>query len=191
MTRVGLIRHGITDWNIERRAQGHTDIPLNSEGLNQAEKLAKRLMSEPWDVIYSSDLSRAYLTAQKIADHKGMKITADQRLREMYCGLIEGTIEEDRINKWGADWRSLDLDIEKDEEVATRGYKVFTDIAANHPNQNVLIVSHGALIGFSLKKLIPHVNTQAHLGNTSLTILTSTNNEWDCERYNCTEHVKG
>ncbi|WP_337019427.1 histidine phosphatase family protein, partial [Oceanobacillus massiliensis] len=71
MTEIGLIRHGSTAWNKERRAQGSSDIPLDEEGLMQAKLVAERLSAEKWDVMYSSDLSRARQTAEAIADKTG------------------------------------------------------------------------------------------------------------------------
>src|SRR5699024_11937168 len=59
MTKIGLIRHGCTDWNKAKRAQGHSDIPLCDEGYVQSEKLADRLAGEAWDIIYASDLKRS------------------------------------------------------------------------------------------------------------------------------------
>ncbi len=54
MTRIGFVRHGSTVWNKERRAQGSSDIPLDQDGLAEAQKLAKRLSAEKWDAIYTS-----------------------------------------------------------------------------------------------------------------------------------------
>ena len=62
-----LVRHGETVWNVERRCQGHTDIPLNEKGLEQAEKLGRYLQNVQLDAVYASDLSRAGQTAEKIA----------------------------------------------------------------------------------------------------------------------------
>ena len=72
--KIFTVRHGQTNWNIERRLQGHTDTPLNAEGLAQAEKVAKRLSSEKVDAIYTSDLSRAFKTAEAINQHHNAKI---------------------------------------------------------------------------------------------------------------------
>ena len=63
ITTVGLIRHGVTDWNNLGKAQGISDIPLNEDGIKQATALAKRLSGEEWDIIFSSDLMRAEQTA--------------------------------------------------------------------------------------------------------------------------------
>lgn len=73
MTLIGLIRHGVTDWNYEYRAQGQVDIPLNDEGRRQAELLSKRMENEEWDYIYSSDLSRALETAEIIGRIRMLK----------------------------------------------------------------------------------------------------------------------
>ncbi|MEK3786937.1 histidine phosphatase family protein [Paenibacillus sp. FSL K6-1230] len=189
MTLIGLVRHGITDWNYEYRAQGHTDIPLNDEGRRQAELLAKRMENEEWDYIYSSDLSRALETAQMIGRIKNIEVKTDPRLREMNGGLIEGTTEQERVNKWGYGWSKLDLGIEPNDEIVARGMKCIMDICERHPDKKVLIISHAALIGRTLKKLIPHVDTEVHLDNTSVTILNKSQVRWDCALYNCTIHL--
>lgn len=190
MVTLGLIRHGLTDWNYEHRAQGQTDIPLNDEGLQQAELLSKRMSNEEWDYIYSSDLSRALETAEIIGKMKNIEVKTDQRLREMNCGLIEGTTEQDRVSKWGYEWSKLDLGIESNYEIVTRGLQCLMDISEKHPGKKILIVSHGALIGLTLKKLIPHIDTEEHLYNTSVTILNTGETRWNCDLYNCTKHLK-
>ncbi|SIQ45859.1 histidine phosphatase family protein [Paenibacillus macquariensis] len=156
MALIGLIRHGVTDWNHEYRAQGQADIPLNDEGRRQAELLSKRMNNEDWDYIYSSDLSRALETAEMIGRIKNIEVKIDQGLREMNCGLIEGTTEKDRVSKWGDGWSKLDLGIEPNDEIISRGMKCIMEISERHSDKKVLIVSHGALIGLTLKKLIPH-----------------------------------
>ena len=65
-----LFRHGQTDWNLKKRCQGHTDIPLNKNGIKEAEELSIKLESTPLQVIYSSDLKRAVETAEVISAKK-------------------------------------------------------------------------------------------------------------------------
>jgi probable phosphoglycerate mutase len=190
MTRIGIIRHGTTAWNKEGRAQGSTDIPLDKEGLSQARALGERLSKEKWDVVYSSNLLRATQTAEIIGEHSGINnIILDARLREIGGGRIEGTTEEERISKWGKNWRELDLGIESEINGISRALSFIDDISSKHTDKNVLVVSHGSLIRHLLKGLLPHVNTAEHLKNTSITRIIKTSDTWDCELYNCTIHI--
>lgn len=189
MTTLGLIRHGVTDWNDEYRTQGHSDIPLNEKGRQQAELLSRRIGTEQWDYIYSSDLSRALETAEIISKIKNIEVRIDPRLREMNCGLIEGTTEQERVNRWGYGWFRLDLGIESDDEIVKRGRECLADISDRHPDENILIVSHGAFLGMTLKRLIPHIDMTESLMNTSITILHTAQPRWDCSVYNCTTHL--
>ena len=68
MTTIGFVRHGVTAWNKEGRAQGNTDVPLDEEGIEMAERVADRIQLEEWDVIYTSPLVRAKKTAEIIAE---------------------------------------------------------------------------------------------------------------------------
>ena len=191
MTTIGLIRHGSTSWNKEGRAQGHTNNPLDQEGFIQAERLAERLLAEKWDLIYSSDLLRARQTAETIADKLGItEIHYDKGLREMSAGQIEGTTNEERIARWGINWKEQELGIEAAAIGGTRGSQCIKEIAARHPGCNILVVSHGALLRNSLRLLTPEQNVEVLLGNTSITILKWTNEEWSCQLYNCTVHLE-
>ena len=67
-TDVIVVRHGQTQWNTERRFQGHHDSPLTQKGISQAEALARRLAKERLSALYSSDLGRARQTAELIAE---------------------------------------------------------------------------------------------------------------------------
>ena len=75
MITIFFIRHGQTLWNKELKYQGHSDIELSEEGLRQAEQVAARLRHEPFSAIYSSDLSRAVVTAKKVASYHSLPIT--------------------------------------------------------------------------------------------------------------------
>src|SRR5438132_1605088 len=88
--RLLLVSHAQTDWNVEGRFQGQTDIPLNSYGRLQARKLQQRLASTPLDAIVASDLSRARETAEIVAAAHGKPVRTDRRLRELHFGSWEG-----------------------------------------------------------------------------------------------------
>lgn len=191
MTKIGLIRHGITEWNILGKAQGISNVPLNEEGIQQAIKLGDRLSSEEWDLIISSDLSRAKKTAIIIGSKMNLSVGyLDKRIREINCGQIEGTTEEERVIRWGRNWRELDLGMEKFELVANRGIEFIEDIANLHKGKRVLVVSHGALIGLTLQHLMPERFPTTYIENTSITVLQNSEDVWDCKLYNCTHHLQ-
>lgn len=182
MTTIGLIRHGSTAWNKEGRVQGHTDNSLDAEGLQQAQLLAERLSTEQWDYIYSSDLLRARQTAEVIAERLGLEITGlAPGIREMYAGLIEGTTQQERIERWGTDWKTLDLGLETPEASELRGSEVIEEIAARHPGSHILIVSHGAILRSSLRRLLPELDGTVLLNNTSITRITKSESDGSLE----------
>lgn len=191
MTTIGLVRHGITDWNLLGIAQGSSDIPLNKTGRQQAVALSERLALESWDMIVSSDLLRAKETAQIIAARLNLPISfLDPRIREMNGGKIEGTTEKERIEKWGENWRSLDLGMESAEEVSERAIDFLETLLENHKGKRILMVSHGGLIGITLKALLPERFKETNMNNTSITILENLESQWDCTLYNCTKHLQ-
>src|SRR5687768_8927226 len=96
--RLYLVRHGVTVWNTEGRLQGQTDTPLAPEGIEQAHKLAARLSLEKVDAVWSSDLQRAYKTAEIIAMSHGLEVTVSPVLREAGFGLWEGLTESEILD---------------------------------------------------------------------------------------------
>ena len=107
-----LIRHGETDWNRARRMQGHIDIPLNNEGLRQAKALGAALASEKLDAVYTSDLQRAKLTAQAVADVHQMPLIIDEQLRERCYGVFEGLMYKEVAQQFPREfalWQARDL----------------------------------------------------------------------------------
>ena len=90
MKQIIIWRHGQTDWNVENRFQGHSDIPLNSVGRYQAKQAAQVLRDMDPTAIISSDLGRALSTAEALATVTGLEIKVDDRLRETNGGHWEG-----------------------------------------------------------------------------------------------------
>ncbi|MGM9985746.1 MAG: histidine phosphatase family protein [Bacillaceae bacterium] len=191
MTTIGLIRHGVTEWNRMNKAQGLADIPLNDLGRKQAIALANRLfLEEKWDVIISSHLLRAVETSQIIVTKLELPIILyDERIREINCGEIEGSTEEERVKRWGKNWREMNLGMEKFEDVSRRGIEFLEDVRMKYKDKRVLVVSHGALIGLTLQRLLPEKFSKTNIENTSLTILEHAGNKWTCRLYNCIKHM--
>lgn len=92
MTTIGLIRHGITEWNTMGKAQGISNIPLNSLEKQQAMAIANRLLQEEkWDILITSDMSRAIETGEIIGQKINLPIShIEKRVREIDCGKIKG-----------------------------------------------------------------------------------------------------
>ncbi|MTH53756.1 histidine phosphatase family protein [Bacillus mangrovi] len=191
MTKLGIIRHGITEWNMEGRAQGSSDIPLHETGRQEAELLAARLKDEEWDLLYSSPLQRARQTAEAVSKSLGgISVKTDERLRETGGGRIEGTTEAERLEKWGSRWREMDLGRELPEEIVNRGLSFIDDVLREHRGKKILIVSHGSFIRHLLEKIAPAEEERLPLGNTSITHLHFEDERWTCGLYNCTEHLQ-
>lgn len=188
---IGLVRHGETDWNAGGILQGQTDIPLNANGLKQAAALAERLSGEEkiWDAVISSDLSRARTTAEIIAKRLHIPLLApDIRLRERYFGEVEGTTEAQREEKWGSDWRNLNLGAETDEEMKARGLEVISSLMERERGRNILIVSHGSFIAHLLQAMCSSIQNE-RLGNLSYSILSLKEDKWETVLHNCTKHL--
>lgn len=149
-----LIRHGKTDWNELERCQGSSDIPLNRNGITQAEKLAKSLKNEKLDFIYSSDLLRARVTAEKIAGYHDLEIRLDSGFREMDQGDFEGLEFRFIREKYGhvlKEWRTNPETLiipggESLSAVQERAHSSVMKLLKNHTSKTVLVVSHNLTI---------------------------------------------
>ena len=153
-TRVFVLRHGETDWNVGLRIQGHLDAPLNDRGRWQAEQLAGALQAEALDAIYSSDLGRAAATAQAIARRTGVPVQLDAGLRERAFGIFEGVTYAEVEARWpdeAARWRRREPGFapgggETLEVFYRRCTTAAAAIAARHPGQTLALVAHGGVL---------------------------------------------
>ncbi len=182
MTTLWLIRHGQTDWNLEGRYQGQSDVPLNAAGMAQAEAFAASLCGQQFDALYTSDLARALQTAQVIAACTGLPVQADPRLREINQGEWQGrTLDEIKgIYNECAQAKHLAIDPastrapggESVLEVSQRMAQAANDIARRYPNGRVLVVSHGLALAtlYCQAENIPLGQVYSHIAENTQAI---------------------
>lgn len=153
-TRFCLVRHGETDWNGERRIQGQIDIDLNQTGEAQAQALRPGLTQHGFAAIYSSDLLRAWRTAQIATAGLGLAVAPAPTLRERHFGVLQGaTLHEASLRHPEVHRHHLartpDHDYETGESLVDFAARVMTGldaIAARHAGQNVLAFTHGGVL---------------------------------------------
>lgn len=154
MTDLYLVRHGETDWNREGKYTGQSDIPLNDAGRRQAQKAAEQLREYAPQIIYSSDLLRAYETAQIISSAISAPIINDDRLREINQGEWEGMHVDEIKDKFNSLFRAREKDPfnvsspqgETMGEVYQRVKEALKKILADHPHDKVVITAHGVVL---------------------------------------------
>lgn len=184
-TKLLLIRHGETAWNAEHRIQGQLDIPLSPQGMLQAAQLAECLADEPISAIYSSELSRAWLTAAPLAARLGREVIAEPRLRERSFGIFEGlTLDEiaERHPVEFGEWRARHLRWrphggESGQQLIDRVLGAVSDITAMHPGQSVVLVSHGGVLDVvyrTARALQWHAPREHQMLNAAVNRLTAT-----------------
>lgn len=188
--QIYFIRHGKTEWNLEKRFQGaHGDSPLLPESIRDIHKLGQYLKSTNFAAIYTSPLNRAYQTASglKKAMATNLPINQDERLREFDLGAMEGLKfaeataqypqQVDDIWNHPEKYDGKSIAGETYPEVIKRGKSFAHDVAQKYPGQTdkVLAVSHGAALGAIMGGLLNYpLNDLRHngaLSNTSLSIL--------------------
>lgn len=165
--RIGLIRHGETDWNAQMKLQGATDIPLNERGVEQAEDAARLLRGSDWTRIVSSPLGRARHTAEIIAETLELEppILIPQ-LVERSFGALEGE------HVYRADGSRMAIDhptVETVDATVTRTFAALASISAQFANENVLALTHGSVIRLTLDQLLPW--RAPHISNLAMSVL--------------------
>lgn len=168
--RIGLIRHGETDWNAQQRLQGSMDIPLNDRGVEQARDAGLLLRGHDWHRIHCSPLARARRTAEVIAEETGLPAPVlEPRLVERSFGALEGSPVYDR------DGARIPLEhptIEPAAAVAARSLAALRAIAEEHAGSaepNTLVVAHGTVIRLVLTELLGRRGP--HISNVGLSVI--------------------
>jgi len=151
-----LWRHGQTIWNVERRFQGQTDIPLDDTGEAQAEYAARRLATLRPDVIFSSDLTRAAGTAAPLAKLTGLAVILDKDLRERSGGSWEGLTDREIAERYPAERASWNPpDGEPTTAVADRVAGALRRVADTVVDGGLaVVVSHGAALRLGMARIL-------------------------------------
>ncbi|MBM6954234.1 histidine phosphatase family protein [Limosilactobacillus coleohominis] len=207
MTRIFFIRHGKTEWNLDSKYQGaHGDSPLLPQSYQEIKLLAQSLSSIKIAHVYASPLPRAKTTAEKLIEAFGRPIplTIDERLIEFNLGKMEGMKFTAVAEKWPDvldnfrhhpdKYDPSIVNSESFESVIKRMSAAVKDYVKNYPNQNIVIVSHGAALNAAINGLLgmpmAHLKDRGGLSNTSTTILQTTDGQkFNLEKWNDTSYL--
>ncbi len=199
--KIILIRHGETDWNLEKRIQGgSSNPPLNQWGREQAEGLARKLENEEISAIYSTPLQRGLDTARAIARyHSGIEVVAEPSLREIEAGELEGVTLAELgshfsrflIDDTGSDIYPRVPGGESLPEVQQRGWEAVRRLADRHPEGALVLVSHYfvilsiicSVLGLPLSQM-----TKLKLGTGSISAINLDGDEARLELFNDTSY---
>lgn len=198
--KIYLIRHGETDWNLQRLLQGSTDIPLNENGLELARVTAQGLKDVPFDRIYTSPLKRARQTAEILRGERNIPIIEEPRLKEICFGIYEGyccsrehyTIPDPAFMKFFTDPGNYEppRGAESIAQLCQRTTEFLHEIADNPENadKTLLFSSHGAAVkgllsSLTIKDMKDFWNGGVHK-NCGVTILDVTDGRITIEQEN-------
>ena len=199
-TRLLFIRHAQTEWNIQRRFQGHGDSPITEEGQEQLQRLKTRLAGLEFDVVYSSDLRRTMETSKMLS---GKQRVEEPRLRERGVGILEGLNLEQIMAEHAEAFRAFrsgdkDHQIEGGESLQialNRAWTFLEEMPEKHPGAELAAVSHAGLIRLICKQILGLALDAPNffqIPNTSLTqlVFSPKDRSWSLECLADTTHLQ-
>ncbi len=161
VTRICIVRHGETDWNLERRLQGQLNTNLNAAGRVQAKATAQGLEQHGFVAIYSSDLRRTLQTATVLAQRLGLEVCPEAGLRERHYGVFQGRTAAELARDYPdahARFLNRDLDYDFDHGESLRNFaarvsETIERIASHHAGETVLLVTHGGVLDIVYRRI--------------------------------------
>ena len=201
MTRIILVRHGETTWNVEGRYQGQEDTPLSERGLTQGHLLAEGLRNTPIDLCISSPLQRSYQTCKFCADLHNLSVATDERLLEINHGTWEGILAKDielqypeEFHQWHTTPHLVQMPGggETLEDVRKRVRDAFDDYVVQYPDKTILVAAHDAvnkaiicdILGLGMEHF-----WQIKQDNTCINVLEYQEGAWRIVLLNATNHM--
>ena len=200
MTKIFLIRHGETEWNKLDRLQGNSDVKLSPEGIRQAQLMAVHVPFQHVDAVYASDLIRASDTAKILAARFNLPVTTTPGLRETNFGEWEGKVISKLFEEFPDAFGNFFIKPDKVKppggetflECQARVMNALDEIVDEHENQNVIVVSHGAVIRLIIcAALEVRIRKMWSINqfNTALNILVAEDGLFSIELMNSTAHL--
>lgn len=158
-TEIILIRHGETEWNSQKRMQGHSNSDLSEVGRGQIQALGELMKNVSFDHIYSSDSLRTSQTAEAITQYSGHKIQFDQRIREKNLGVFEGLTSTEAKERHPEVYRLFKTaganyvidEGESTQQLLERALEFIEEIRLRHPQERVVMVTHGGVVRVLMK----------------------------------------
>ena len=199
-TRLLVVRHGETAWNVEGRIQGHVDIALNALGQAQARALGERLLHDKFDAVYASDLQRAYETARFAVRDAGRVVIPEPRLRERHLGVLQGLTGQEALIRQPAAWNAFKsrdpaLTLEGGEsldEFSRRATGLVEELVQRHAGARLLLVTHGGVLDALYRHATGMALARARdfpLYNASVNVLHHEGNGWRIETWGDISHL--
>ena len=201
MTSIYLIRHGQTAWNKEEIFRGRTDVPLNAIGMREAELAGEYLKDKEIHVIYSSPLSRAWQTAQKIAQFHNLEVQPLNGIIDMSFGRWEGhSLQEIQKNdgelyrQWREEPHRVRIpDGESLDEVRIRTMAALEEMIQLHPEKTLVLVSHRVITKVLICGILGIDNShfwQIGQDTTAINLIQQRNGKYILSLMNETCHLK-
>ncbi|HEX9100167.1 MAG TPA: histidine phosphatase family protein [Candidatus Dormibacteraeota bacterium] len=196
-----LVRHGQSTWNSEHRIQGQLDPPLSLEGRRQAERVGRRLAGRRFVGFFSSDLRRAFETAQVIGAVTGGSPNPTAGLREIFLGEWEGLNTQELAKRFPEAWARWTEEPSWDVVPGGEGAVAFESrvvaeidsILARHEHGDVLVVTHGGVIQVALHRIVGRPNHGLfpfRIENASISVIEKRNGRFVVSGVNDTSHLE-
>ena len=158
-TEIILIRHGETEWNSQKRMQGHSNSDLSEVGRGQIQALGELMKNVSFDHIYSSDSLRARQTAEAITQYSGHTLQFDQRIREKNLGVFEGLTSTEAKERHPEVYRLFKTaganyvidEGESTQQLLERAFEFIEEIRLRHSQERVVMVTHGGVVRVLMK----------------------------------------
>lgn len=201
-TKIILVRHGETEWNVARRIQGYSDSPLTPTGVAQAKALGARLAQEKFATVHASDLGRVRQTVAHIVEQTGHAASFAEDLRERCYGVFEGkTMEEceaEMPGQWslyrGPDPHAVPPGGESVVQFQERIIGALERVARESEGHTVVVAAHGGVCGALFRhvmKLPPGTPRSWSLYNASINRFDYRKGKWQLDVWGDISHLNG